>query len=280
MTLLSLLIIKTLVWSIALGSGTSGGVLAPLLIMGGALGALEAGWIPQHDVSLWALVSMAAMMGGTMRSPLTAIFFALELTHDLNTLPALLIGSVAAYAVTVLIMRRSILTEKVARRGHHLIREYSVDPFMLVRVGEIMDTDLTTIPATMPIAELSSRIAQGDPAVTRHQAIPLVDDTAQLVGMITRGDIVRALGRDPSGALSVAEAGTLRLVVTYPDELVNEALAKILKTNVGRLLVVNRDDPRQLVGYLGRATILTARLHRLEEEEVRESGWLRRYRSR
>lgn len=279
-TLLSLLIIKTLVWSIALGSGTSGGVLAPLLIMGGALGALEAGWIPQHDVSLWALVSMAAMMGGTMRSPLTAIFFALELTHDLNTLPALLIGSVAAYAVTVLIMRRSILTEKVARRGHHLIREYSVDPFMLVRVGEIMDTDLTTIPATMPIAELSSRIAQGDPAVTRHQAIPLVDDTAQLVGMITRGDIVRALGRDPSGALSVAEAGTLRLVVTYPDELVNEALAKILKTNVGRLLVVNRDDPRQLVGYLGRATILTARLHRLEEEEVRESGWLRRYRSR
>lgn len=273
-TLISLVIVKSLVWSIALGSGTSGGVLAPLLMMGGALGALEAGWIPQHDASLWAMVSMAAMMGGTMRSPLTAMIFTLELTHDFNVLPALLIGTVAAHAVTVLIMRRSILTEKVARRGHHIMREYSVDPFMLVRVGDIMDTDLTTIPATMTVAELSSRIGTGDAELTRHQAIPLVDENGHLAGMITRGDIVRALGRDASGTSTVAEAGNTKLVVTYPDEMVNDALGKMLRMNVGRLPVVNRQQPQQLVGYFGRATILRARLQRLEEEEVRETGWL------
>ncbi len=124
---IGLLVAKALVWSIALGSGTSGGVLAPLLIMGGAIGAFAASWIPVGDAGLWALVGMAAMMGGTMRSPLTAMVFAVELTRDFNLFPALMIGSVAALGVTVLLMRRSILTEKLARRGHHLTREYSID---------------------------------------------------------------------------------------------------------------------------------------------------------
>ena len=272
--LLSLLIIKALIWSIALGSGTSGGVLAPLLIIGGALGAVEARWLALPDPGLWAMIGMAAMMGGTMRSPLTAMIFALELTHDFNVLPALLIGCVAAYAVTVLIMRRSILTEKVARRGHHLMREYSVDPFVLVRVGEVMDTDRLTIPATMRVTELADRIARGDPAVTRHQAIPIVDAEERLVGIITRGDIVRACDRDPSGRMTVLEAGSTRLLVTYPDELLDDAIARMLRNNVGRLPVVSRDNPTRLVGYLGRATILAARMRRLDEEYVREPGWL------
>jgi H+/Cl- antiporter ClcA len=272
--LLGLLIVKALVWAIALGSGTSGGVLAPLLIMGGALGAVEARWLSLSDPGLWAMVSMAAMMGGTMRSPLTAMIFAIELTHDFNVLPALLVGCVVAHAVTVLVMRRSILTEKVARRGYHLTREYSVDPFALVRVGEIMDTDRLAIPATMRIAELSDRIGQGDPAVTRHQALPIVDDQDRLLGIITRGDIFRALGQDPSGMLTVLEVGSTQLLVTYPDELVDDALTKMLRNDVGRLLVVRRDDPTRLVGYLGRATILAARLRRLDEEHVREPGWL------
>jgi H+/Cl- antiporter ClcA/predicted transcriptional regulator len=273
--LLSLLIVKALVWAIALGSGTSGGVLAPLLIMGGALGAVEAHWLSLGDPGLWAMVSMAAMMGGTMRSPLTAMVFALELTHDFNVLPGLLVGCVAAHAVTVLLMRRSILTEKVARRGYHLTREYSVDPFALVRVGEIMDTDRFSIPPAMNIAELSTRIARGDPAVTHHQAIPIVDEQERLVGIITRGDVVRTLGQDPSGGATVLEAGSTRLLVTYPDELVDDALTTMLRNNIGRLPVVSRDDPQRLVGYLGRATILTARLRKLDEEQLREPGWLR-----
>jgi CBS domain-containing protein len=154
------------------------------------------------------------------------------------------------------------------------MREYSVDPFMLVRVGEIMDTDRLTIPATMSVTELSSRIARGDPAVTRHQAIPIVDSEEQLAGIITRGDIVRALGRDPSGNMTVLEAGSTNLLLTYPDELLDDAVTNMLRNNVGRLLVVHRDNPKQLVGYLGRATILAARLRRLEEELVREPGWL------
>ncbi len=159
--LITLLIVKTLSWSIALGSGTSGGVLAPLLIIGGALGALEARVIPAGDVSLWVMISMAAMMGGTMRSPFTSIVFVLELTHDLNLLPGLLIACVAADAVTVLLMRRSILTEKVARRGVHLTREYSVDPLELVRVSEVMDRDPATVPSAMKVSELADRIARG-----------------------------------------------------------------------------------------------------------------------
>jgi CIC family chloride channel protein len=272
--LVSLLIVKMLVWAIALGSGTSGGVLAPLLIIGGALGAVEARWLGLGDPGLWAMVSMAAMMGGTMRSPLTAMIFALELTHDFNVLPALLVGCVAAHAVTVLLMRRSILTEKVARRGYHLTREYSVDPFTLVRVGEIMDTDLLTIPATMTIAELSTRIARGDPAVTRHQAIPIVDADDRLVGIITRGDVLRALGQDSGSSTTVLEAGGTRLLVTYPDVLVDDALTTMLRNNIGRLPVVSREQPWQLVGYLGRATILAARLRRIDEEHTREPGWL------
>ena len=149
---IGLLVAKALVWSIALGSGTSGGVLAPLLIMGGALGAFVGSWIPVGDTGLWALIGMAAMMGGTMRSPLTAMVFAVELTRDFNLFPALLIGSVAALGVTVLIMRRSILTEKLARRGHHITREYSIDPFELARVRDVMDEDVPSVSATMKLS--------------------------------------------------------------------------------------------------------------------------------
>jgi H+/Cl- antiporter ClcA len=120
--LIGLMIVKCLIWAVALGSGTSGGVLAPLLIMGGALGALEASFLPGGDERLWPLVGMAAVMGGTMRSPLTGVVFALELTYDIRTLLPLMIASVVAHGFTVLVMKRSILTEKVARRGHHISR--------------------------------------------------------------------------------------------------------------------------------------------------------------
>jgi chloride channel protein, CIC family len=272
-TVLSLLIIKALVWSIALGSGTSGGVLAPLLIMGGALGAFLSRWIPYGDAGLWALIGMAAMMGGTMRSPLTSMVFVLELTHDLNVLPGLLIACIAADAVTVLLMRRSILTEKVARHGHHILREYVVDPFELMRVGEVMDKSPATIPDTLTIAEFSNRIARGDPQIARRQGTPITDAQGTLVGIITRSDLVSALEKDPNGELTVLEAGSRNLVITYPDEPLKEAVSKMLRYSIGRLLVVSRDDPRQLLGYLGRTGLLEARLRKLQEEELRERRW-------
>jgi CBS domain-containing protein len=273
--LLGLLVAKALVWSCALGSGTSGGVLAPLLIMGGALGAVEARWMPVGDAGLWATLSMAAMMGGTMRSPLTAIVFTLELTHDLNVLPGLLVGCIAAHAFTVLVLRRSILTEKVARRGYHLTREYTVDQFSIVRVGEVMDEHPPTVPATTTLAELSDRIAHADPSLLRRQATMVVDEeSGRLRGIITRGDLVRAIDGDPTR--TVLEVGAADLVVAYPDEVLHEAIEKMLKHDVGRLPVVSRSDPHRLLGYFGRSSLLSARLRFLDEEHVRESAWTRR----
>jgi CIC family chloride channel protein len=268
----SLLFLKAMVWAVALGSGTSGGVLAPLLIMGGGLGVLEAGLIPVGDAGLWAMVSMSAMMGGTMRSPLTAILFTVELTHDWNVLPALLVGTVVAHGTTVLLLRRSILTEKLARRGHHLVREYSVDPFEIHRIGEVMDRNVVTIPATMTVAELSARIAAGDPALTGRQGIPIVDARGELAGIITRSDLMRAMESEQGRAASVLEAGTRDLIVAYPDELLRDAVARMLAHDIGRLPIVDRQDRRHLLGYLGRAGIMRARVRLFQEENLRERG--------
>ncbi len=146
-----LLGVKAAIWIIALASGTSGGVLAPLLILGGALGALEGAWLP-GGMGLWAIIGMGAMMGGTMRAPLTGTLFAIELTGNVHLMVPLLVATTTAYAVTVLLLKRSILTEKISRRGQHVTREYSI-PLQLARVADVMVTAVETLPASMPIDE-------------------------------------------------------------------------------------------------------------------------------
>lgn len=136
--IVGILIVKTMIWSFSLGSGTSGGVLAPMLMIGGALGGLEAQVFPHVAAGFWPLVGLAGVLGGVMRSPLTGVVFALELTHRYEALLPLLIGATAAYAISVLVLRRSVLTEKVARRGIHLSREYSIDPLEVLFVGDVM----------------------------------------------------------------------------------------------------------------------------------------------
>jgi CIC family chloride channel protein len=259
-----------------LGSGTSGGVLAPLLIIGGALGAIEGRFISLGDPGLWAMISMAAMMGGTMRSPLTSMIFTLELTHDFNLLPALLVSCIAAHTLTVLWLRRSILTEKVARRGFHVTREYSVDPLAVLRVGEVMDRKPPTVPAQMKVSELSDLIAKGHPELSHRQGTLIVDEEGKLAGIITRGDLLRAIEKIPDG-VTVLDAGTRHLIVTYADEILHDAVTRMVHHDIGRLPVVRRDNPVQIVGYLGRASVMTARLRRHEEENHRESGWLQAF---
>jgi len=171
-------------------------------------------------------------------------------------------------------MRRSILTEKLARRGQHITREYSIDLFELTRVGDVMDKELPVISADMKVSQLSNLIARGDSMVAQRQGTLLLDKQHRLRGIITRGDVVRALRRDPHGNMTVSEAGKQDLVVTYADELLHEALGKMLKHDIGRLPVVERDQADRVVGYLGRASILAARLRHHEEEEVREGGGL------
>jgi len=268
---LGLLVTKAIIWSIALGSGTSGGVLAPLLIMGGALGALGARWIHVGDQALWAMISMAAMMGGTMRSPLTAIAFLLELTHDVELLPGLLVGCVAAHAVTVLLMKRSILTEKVARRGYHVVREYSVSPLSRFRVEDVMERDVPTIPADVYGADIVRRLLLQDPVFGNRHSWPLVDKSGALVGILTRGDLLRAMNEEDNDR-TMLEIGESPPVVAYPDDQLEDALNLMLRANVSHLPIVDRKAPARLLGMLSRGSIATAYRSALDEEDEVEPG--------
>ncbi len=274
--LIGLFFAKGIVWSAALGSGTSGGVLAPLLMLGGAIGALVGLVTGAGDPGLWAMVGMAAMMGGTMRSPLTGMFFILELTRDFNALPALLIGSVAALCVTVLLLRRSILTEKLARRGQHIAREYSVDVFERLRVGDVMDPLPPLVAAHTPVAVLAERIAAGDTELARRQGTLIVDEHQQLVGLVTRGDLMKALQGSAPHLKPVGDLVNRAVVTIHPEATLHEAVALLLKHNIGRMPVVSRAEPKRVVGYLGRADILAARSRLHDEEETREHGPWRR----
>src|SRR5262249_12551646 len=152
--LLGILLVKSTIWSVSLGSGTSGGVLAPLLLMGGALGGLEAMFLPAEGAGFWPLVSMGAILGGTMRSPFTGAICGVELTHDVTVLLPLLVAVTIAHGFTVLALRRSILTEKVARRGYHLSREYAVDPLEILFVREVMRQSIQALPADASVGSV------------------------------------------------------------------------------------------------------------------------------
>jgi CIC family chloride channel protein len=156
--ILGVLVVKSAIWAISLGSGTSGGVLAPLLMMGGALGGIEAMFLPNYGTGFWPLVSMGAILGGTMRSPFTGIIFALELTHDVNIILPLIIATIISHGFTVLVLKRSILTEKVARRGYHLSREYAVDPLEILFVRDVMRSNIAALPNSMTQSELRRSI--------------------------------------------------------------------------------------------------------------------------
>jgi H+/Cl- antiporter ClcA/CBS domain-containing protein len=270
--LIGLFFAKGIVWSVALGSGTSGGVLAPLLMLGGAIGALVGIVTGAGDPGLWAMVGMAAMMGGTMRSPLTGMVFILELTHDFNALPALLIGSVAALCVTVLLLRRSILTEKLARRGQHIAREYSVDVFERLRVADVMDPDPPLVGADTTVARLASLLAADPDGLGRRQGIIVVDERAELCGLLTRNDLMIALQGPVPDGVPVGEIVKRPVVTIPPTATLHEAIARLLKHDIGRMPVVSPENPRRVIGYLGRADILAARTRLHDEEETREHG--------
>jgi CBS domain-containing protein len=166
------------------------------------------------------------------------------------------------------------MTEKLARRGLHIHLEYEPDILQQMRVHEVMDSKPDVIPSTMTVREVADRVTRGDPAFIRHQAFPIVDKH-HLVGIITRGDIFEALAGEGDEDKTVLEAGNDEPIVTYPDELIHDAVSKMLRNDIGRLPVVDRQTPHNLVGYLGRAAVMEARLHRLHEEHVLEPGWLK-----
>jgi chloride channel protein, CIC family len=268
---------------ISLGSGTSGGLLAPTFMWSAAMGGLFAivgnHFFPAAHLSpgAFALVAMGAVFGAASRATFSFIIFAFEITRDYNSVLPLMLVAVIADGIAMLFMpTSSIMTEKLARRGLRVHQDYEADALTQATVGETMETDPPVIPADTKVGALAERIARHDPAVARYEALLILDGDGRLAGIITRGDILRALDKDPSGAMIVQEAGKTHLVVTYADELVSEAAAKLLRFDIGRLPVVDRADERQVVGYLNRASILAARSRRFRDEHVLEPGWLKR----
>jgi H+/Cl- antiporter ClcA len=229
--LIGILVVKATIWSVALGSGTSGGVLAPLLMMGGALGGVEAWLLPDLGAGFWPLVSMGAILGGTMRAPLTGVIFALELTHDINMLLPLLIAVSMAHAFTVLVLKRSILTEKIARRGYHLSREYATDPLEILFVREVMrtedDDNMGPNPdaagphaATPPIAypDEPLRIVVHRMADTGHTRFTVVERApgGRPLGTISLEDLLKARSLNLEAERRRERTMTLRDVFTLP----------------------------------------------------------------
>lgn len=268
--MLSLLAVKWIIWSVSLGSGTSGGVLAPLLMMGGALGGVMAPLLPNEGIGFWPLISMSAILGGTMRSPFTGVIFALELTHDVNVLLPLLVAAVISHGFTVLTLRRSILTEKVARRGYHLSREYSVDPLEILFVREVMRTKIAVLPANISVKDLANSLRSDHRGSQR--LLPVVDDEGHLAGALTRGDLQRFLEKHPTEGDGPPLTALLRtdLCKAYPDEPLRLVVNRMAETGLTRLPVVERSDPRKLLGIVSLNDLLQARVRRLQEERRRE----------
>lgn len=277
--LVVVMLAKAIALVISLGSGTSGGLLAPMFMssaaMGGALAMILNLLIPSAHLSpgAFALVAMGAVFGAASRATFSFIIFAFEITRDYNAVLPLMLVSVIADGISMLLMpRASIMTEKLARRGLRIHQEYEIDVLQHTHVSETMDREPPLIRSDVRVSELADQIARGEPGVSRHQALLVLDLEGKLAGMVTRGDVLRALEKDSS--VTVLDAATRNVVVTYPDETLHDAVSKMLRYNVGRLPVVDRKDDRHVVGYLGRPGIMAARLRRLDEEHVREPGWI------
>ena len=287
--LLLIAIFKALALVISLGSGTSGGLLAPMFMSSAALGGVFAMVVnlifPAAHLSpgAYALVAMAAVFGAASRATFAFIVFAFEITRDYNAILPLMLGCVIADLIALRYLRASIMTEKLARRGLHVHGEYEASVVNMVRVAEVMRKDIRPIPADMTVAELARRIGHdarraeraspNEPALNLAEGLPVVTNDGLLAGIVTHGDLLRALENDPEGRLTVLEAGSSAPIVAYPHELVADALHRMLRNNIGRLPVVARADSREMVGYLNRSSIMEAWTRQIEEEGLREHGW-------
>ncbi len=267
--ILGVLLVKWFIWAVSLGSGTSGGVLAPLLMMGGALGGLAAMFLPNEGAGFWPLISTGAILGGTMRSPFTSIVFAFELTHDANVFLPLLVGSVIAHAFTVLTLKRSILTEKVARRGYHLRREYAVDPLEILFVREVMRTNIVALPAAGALREFqhSLRAYRGQ----SQRLLPVVNAEGRFVGVLTRSDILQRIDQEGEAALhrTLDELVRHETVEASPNEPLRTVVYRMAERGITRMPVVE-PSTRKFLGLVSLADLLKAWTRHLEEERRRE----------
>jgi len=268
-TLAGILVVKLVIWAVALGSGTSGGVLAPLLMMGGALGGVEAMFLPHEGIGFWPLISMGAILGGTMRSPFTGIVFAIELTHDFNALLPLLIANVCAYAVTVLLLKRSILTEKLSRRGFHLSREYSVDPLEILFVREVMRTKVLALRSSETVHDLAGRFRQGHSPRGQY-LYPVLDSEKKVEGVITRKDLEKVIASIHGQNVTIGSVAQHGPIVAYSNEPLRAVAYRMAERQFTRMPVVDPEDGYKLVGMISLEDLLNGRVRTLTEERQRE----------
>ena len=260
-----LFFVKLVIWSGALGSGTSGGILAPILMMGAAIGGVLGHILPGGSPGVWALIGLAGALAGVTRSPFTAIVFAFELTHDQNSLLALLIAATVAHLVSVLVLKRSILTEKVARRGFHVMREYGVDPLEATFVREVMDTDIYTIEPASNLGEVYASLPEGSPE-RRQRLYPVLDDRGKLLGVLPWSTVLAR--EDPKAR--VRDHMITPVAVAYPDEILVQVADRMAAQQLGVIPVVDRGDPTRLDGLISQFALLQARQKLLIEERHAE----------
>ena len=268
--MLALCLLKLVSWSISLGSGTSGGTLAPLFTIGGALGGvlgtLATAWLPwlHVDPRMAALVCMAAIFAGASRAFLTSVVFAFETTQQPQGLLPLLVGCAAAYLVSGLLMRHTIMTEKIARRGVRVPAEYAADYLDRILVRDACTRDVVTLRAEQPLDEARRWLDEGGPQA-RHQGFPVVDAQGSLRGVVTRRDLLdrRVPGDRPVGDLVKRPA-----LVVREDHSLREAADHMVEADVGRLVVLGADGSHRMTGIVTRGDLLAAHARRLREANV------------
>ncbi|WP_321781518.1 chloride channel protein [Paraburkholderia sp. J94] len=269
----ALLAVKAVMWVVALGSGTSGGVLAPLLMLGAGLGTVLGHVLPGNDPALWPLVCMAATLGATLGAPLTAIVFAFGLTHDANALLPLLAATLVAHGFATVVMKRSIMTEKIARRGYHIYREYGVDPLERHYADEVMTRDVDTIDASLSVREA---LAQYFGPTQKRRAWPVVRDGAVL-GVVDRATLEAVRASEAGEALDQPldqPLGKLlaqrRPDVALPEETCRQIATRLAVHGLERMAVVSDRESMRLVGIVSRSDFVKLSLSHFEEETKKE----------
>jgi chloride channel protein, CIC family len=261
---ISLLAVKAVIWVVALGSGTSGGVLAPLLILGAGLGTLLAPYLPGASSGLWALVCMAGVLGSTLGAPLTAIIFAFGLTHDSEALLPLMLTTAVAYGLTTLTMKRSIMTEKIARRGLHIFREYGVDPLERQHVGDLMRPGTIAIDGAMSVADALLCYCDDHDL---YRVYP-VTSSGRVLGMLdypTLRKYEHSLARCMDVLIPLQPEHLL-----LPGATARFAAGRMAQLEVGCLPVVDDLNSMNLVGTVSLRDLLKPNRRLIEEETFRE----------
>ncbi len=265
-TLLGLVIAKFVSWAIALGSGTSGGTLAPLFTIGGGLGSLLGAAVIALapalgvDVRVAALVGMAAIFAGASRAMLASVVFAFETTRQPLGLLPLLGGCSAAYLVSLLMMRGTIMTEKLARRGTDVEADYAVDYLSQILVKDVASPDVVALDADNAVEEVRDWMASREEE-SRHQGFPVIDKDGNLLGVVGRGDL---LDLELPIDATVRDVIKRPPVVIFTDNTVRQAADHMVRQGVGRLPVVTRNEPTRVVGMVTRSDLLAAHATRLD----------------